>query len=65
MTARYQGRALRPNPATFARVPHVDTCGVHFPRRTSEAEALLIPVASTISESFTVASLGRICLRNN
>jgi hypothetical protein len=31
----------------------------------SDADALLIPVASTIAEGFTLASLGRISRRNN
>ncbi len=38
----------------------VDTCGVHFPRRMSDAYALEHLAASAISENFTPASLGRI-----
>ena len=48
-----------------ANAPHVETCGVRFPLRTSDADALLIPVASTISDSLTVASPGRISRANS
>lgn len=44
---------------------HVDTCGAHFPRLMSDAAPLLIPVASMVSESFTVWSLGRMSRRNS
>jgi hypothetical protein len=45
--------------------PHVDTYGVHFPRRMSEADAFEQPDASAISASFTPARLGRISRRNS
>jgi hypothetical protein len=38
---------------------------VNFPARTCEANALLIPVASTIADSLTVASLGGMSRANN
>jgi hypothetical protein len=48
-----------------ASAAHVETCGVHFPRRMSDAYAFEQPVASTIAESFTSASLGRMPRRNS
>jgi hypothetical protein len=48
-----------------ASADHVDTCGVHFPRLMSDADALEHPAASAISESFTPASLGRMSRRNS
>jgi hypothetical protein len=38
--------------ASSASAPHVDTCGVRFPRRMSDAEALEQLAAPAISESF-------------
>jgi len=35
-----------------ASATHVETCGVHFPRLMSDADALEHPAASAISESF-------------
>jgi hypothetical protein len=50
-------------PASAASAGHIDTWGVHFPRRTSDAGPLLIPVASRMSLSFTVWSFGRMSRR--
>ena len=41
------------DPTSSASALHVETCGVHFPRRMSDAYALEHPAASAISESFT------------
>jgi hypothetical protein len=46
-------------------IPHVDTCGVCFPRLMSDADALEQPAASMISASGTVPSFGRISRRNS
>jgi len=51
--------------ANAASARHVDTCGVRFPRRISDADAFEQTAASMISDNFTVASLGRMSLRNN
>jgi hypothetical protein len=53
------------NSTNLASAAHVETCGVHFPRRTSDAYALEHPAASAISESLTPASLGRISRQNS
>lgn len=41
-------------------VSHIDTCGVRFPRRLSDADSLKQPAAAMISASGTVPSLGRM-----
>ena len=52
-------------PTNSASAAHIETCGVHFPRLMSDADALQQPAASAISESFTLASPGRISRRNS
>ncbi len=54
-----------PDADKLTQRPRVDTCGAHFPRLMSEADALQQPAASAMSESFTVCSLGRISRRNS
>ena len=51
-------------PTNSASAPHVETCGVHFPRLMSDADALQQPAASAISGSFTARSFGRISRQN-
>ena len=48
-----------------AKAAHAETCGVHFPRLMSDADAFEQPAASEISTSFTVLSRGRISRRNS
>ena len=50
---------------TITSAAQVETCGVHVPRLMSLADALQQPAASAISESFTLASLGRILRRDS
>jgi hypothetical protein len=51
--------------ASFPSAGHVETCGAHFTRLMSDADAFERPATSAISESFTFASLGRISRRNS
>ena len=60
----YRTSSSRLMPTNLANAAHVDTCGVHLPRRMSLAGALEQPAASAISASFTPASRGRISRRN-
>jgi hypothetical protein len=41
--------------ASCPNAGHVDTCGVHFPRRMSLAYAFEHPAASAISDGFRVS----------
>jgi len=52
-------------PTNAASAAHVETCGVRLPCRMSDADVFEQPMASTISESFTVLSLGSMSRRNS